>query len=292
MQREELKKLLIEQIPENQLRSYIQAHDFPFSDGDLVKMAYSLAADCEMRTQLLNECASTLSDTAREFALNILNYLDEIKALFHENSACVYELKIKETPNSYEERYLCGSYQTAREMAEWFCKEYSVTLTERSDISICKRRIISEPQHYAEDYIAEVQLDERLKEIKYFSGLDSDALYPADCHNNCDECDMLCLCNDVRYPCILHDGDIVRFRNGFQDGFGVVMFCSTSDTADSHYIIKLSENLRLIHPDEIFNAHLHLEPYRVTKINADALPEGLQGICEELIAHLKATGRL
>ena len=109
MQRDELKKLLIEQIPENQLRSYIQSHDFPFSDGDLVKMAYSLAADCEMRTQLLTECASILSDTAREFALNILNYLDEIKTLFHENGECVYELKIKETPNSYEERYLCSS---------------------------------------------------------------------------------------------------------------------------------------------------------------------------------------
>lgn len=291
MTRDRLKQRIVALVPEKELRSYIQEHDHPFSDGELVKMAYDLATTCEQRGELLGLCADVLGEAERAFAQSILQDIDRIKAVFHKSGSSVYELHIKETPHSYEERYLCSSYKSALDMIKWFCSEYHVTLTECSDIGVCRRRIISVPQQYGEDYIAEVQLDCDLNETMYYAADISAGIHQDNCGDDCSECTVLSLCRPVEYPRLLSDGDIVRFRNGFEFGYGVILHCGTADTTEEYYTVDLSAQVfREKRFDELFDAHMHFMPYNVSRISIEELPGELKAICGMLLTYLREHG--
>lgn len=65
----------------------------------------------------------------------------------------VYELRIKETPDPYEERYLCADHRTALGLIDKFYKHYDFTSENESTRYVIAKRMIYQPaDDFRDDY--------------------------------------------------------------------------------------------------------------------------------------------
>ncbi|MBR4308173.1 MAG: hypothetical protein IKT58_01120, partial [Oscillospiraceae bacterium] len=133
------------------MKTRLDEMGYIFTDSELLGIAFHYAPSFAERLRLMGllaEQCPTVSDHARKCIRWQEVCLERFKA-HGENE--IYELHIKDTPDAYEERYLCRSYEAALEMIDGFYKEYAFTPDPRASYTVEKRKILDVGQAFEED---------------------------------------------------------------------------------------------------------------------------------------------
>lgn len=138
------------------LRSYVTEHDHTFSNAALLSIAYHFAPNYDERLRLLRLLADHAPDVS-ELAAQCVRFQQECLERFCQRGENeVYELRIQDDPEAYEERYLCASYQTALDMIDGYYREYDF-ISEQDTVRyvITKRKVLQPTDAFQEDEVQE-----------------------------------------------------------------------------------------------------------------------------------------
>ncbi len=290
MKYQELQNIVIRLIKSNSLKEAIDKTNKTFKPIELVKIVFKYAESYDQRLNLLALIKTNINDDVlKKYITQLIEFQKEIHKKFIQNEEnCVYELHIKERPDSYDERYLCDSYSSAVKMIDLFYEEYDNDENELSKYRIEKRKIFSGLDKFDEDYVGFCILNFK-REIQEID-IDGVNSYANICDSFCsEECNILCINNvDIEFPRFAKNLDIVDYSdyNG-KKHYGVYLE-NTCDIKEEYYVIPLDCTAMKYHNFERdFYNHEHIETPFVENVNIDDIPEDMQEIYKEYIDYLK-----
>lgn len=290
MKYQELQNLVVRLIKSNSLKVAIQKTNKIFKPIELVKIVFNYAESYDQRLNLLSLIKTNINDVSlKKYIAQLIEVQKEIHKAFIQNKEnCVYELHIKESPDSYDERYLCDSYSSAVKMIDLFYEEYDNGENELSKYWIEKRKIFSSLDKFDEDYIGKCEINYK-REIQEID-IDDINSYGNICDVVCsDECNILCINNiDIEFPRFAEDLDIVEYSD--YDGkkhYGVYLE-NMCDVKEEYYVVPLDcTAMKYYDFERDFYNHKHIEAPFVEKVTIDNIPTNLQEIYEKYIEYLK-----
>ncbi len=207
---------IIDLLPSEDLKIKIKEVDYKFSDAELLQIIKLYARSYEERLTLYERFSTIASTDISNLAKALIDHQHKIFKRFTEDSeGFVYELHIKETPYSHDERYICSSYETSLECIDGFYKEYSsIDAHEREETryKIIKRKIFYHGSRFEEDEYAECVFGAGKKLLKI-----DDYEDPAECEDDisCSDCKHLCTHAyfELLFPCFAHNHDIIKYHD-------------------------------------------------------------------------------
>ena len=120
-----MKDTVLSLLPSHALREKIREVGYEFTEQELLFILYEYAPTFEERVTLLERFAETATPEIKKTVRLITAWQRRIFDAFRVlGEGEVYELHIKDTPDSYDETYLCGSYEAALAYIDLFYKEY------------------------------------------------------------------------------------------------------------------------------------------------------------------------
>ncbi len=290
MNKSDLKYKLLTLIPSIQLKEKIIKSKFDFSDSDMVKMINDLAGSFEEKVLLLYEASLLLEEKSSEFADNLLIEMKYSQEAFNTNDpTCVYELNIHYKYSHVEEKYLTVSFESAKNMLNFFAQKYPMLDDNNIEIKVVKRRVLSEPQE--NDFVAEARLSIRGTLLNYFTQKETESKEcPEQKDSSCDSCDSMCRFSHPLYPCMLKNGDVVtQIGKDKKIKYGMILFAENKELLREYYVVDL-ENKILTGGDlsNYFSAHIMISPAFLYKIHVSELPGKTKDLYMRLKARLKA----
>ena len=285
---------IIELLPSTELKAKIKETNYQFKENELLQIIYRYAPTFDIRLNLLGRFSNIASFDVAALAKAYIKFEQEKFSRFIKAPGnCVYELCIKDTPEAYEEKYLCSSYQAALVCIDRFYEEYAdidAKETEKSRYKIIKRKVFSENDTFEEDTYAECVLGANKTVLEV-----SDYRNPADCDSEilCSECKEICpyRCDDLSFPCFVHNYAVIKYRDykGLEH-FGVNICLEKCDgMAQELYVIPLDSSAICEHRfDAEFSAHEHIELPLVTLASLDDLDEEMRKDYFDFVSYLKS----
>ena len=203
----------------------------------------------------------------------------------------VYELHIKTTPESWEENYLCASYNSALGCIDKFYKHYAdinVKETEQTRYKILKRKVFSESDEFDDDAAAECVL-----------GPNKTVLEVSDYQNYFENfCEKKGICppnnDEVMYPCFAKDLALIKYADYEGKAHFGVCLCLASckkscGLTDFLYVLPLDgTTIRERRFDDVFYDHDHITMPEVTLASTDDLDETMRKNYYDFCAFWKA----
>ncbi len=287
----ELQNEIIGLLPSEELRKAIIERKTIFTDCELLKIVYDFAPDYETRLDLLARLRDDFSGETKKYTELLIRReticLEEFK---RSAEGVVLELHIKDHPDSYDERYVCGSYEAALKLIPLFYSEYECEPTDETIFRIEKRKIFTgeKDEPFSEDYLGDAVL---LPSLKLYSVAVQNCR-KENCINNevcdCGECTSVCLYNiEVEFPKIIEAGDVVKYRYGIEgqhERYGVVPYEEDPDTINEYYVIPLDcSDMRYHNFNTDFWDHEHIPAPLLRKVSLDELDEKMR---EDYIAFM------
>lgn len=282
---------IIELLPSADLKAKIKETNHQFKESELLEIIYIYAPTFDARLDLLGRFAEIASPDISALAKAYIEYEQETFARFIEApEGTVYELCIKETPDSYEEKYLCSSYHAALVCIDRFYEEYAdfSKETEQTRYKILKRKIFSESGEFHDDALAECVLgpNKTLLELSDYQNY---------FENFCEE-KGICPPNndDVMYPCFAKDIGLIKYADyeGIEH-FGITL-CGASckkncGLIDYLYVLPLDGTTIRDHRfDDDFYDHDHIALPKVTLASPDDLDETMRKNYLDFMAYWEA----
>ncbi len=136
---------IIELLPSVELKAKIKETNYQFNENELLQIIYRYAPSFDKRIDLLERFSNVAKSDVSALANVYIKYEKEKFLRFIEApDGFVYELLIKDTPEAYEEKYLCLSYQSALVCIDRFHERYAdvdLKETEKSRYRIIKRKV-------------------------------------------------------------------------------------------------------------------------------------------------------
>ena len=284
---------IIELLPSEDLKAKIRETGHHFSEGQLLQIIYEYAPSFEKRIELLERfarvAAPDISEQARVF---ISTQQNNFKNFVEKSEGFIYELHIKDTPDSYDERYLCASYEAALAFIDLFYEKYADIGTKETDESrymIVKRKIFSGSGKFEEDNYGECSLGPNKTLLKVD---DYENEFVCELHIPCSDCDKICPRReyDLLFPCFVCDRALIRYRgHGGEEHFGVSLCDGNNcdELADCLYVIPLDSNAVSYHDFENdFNAHVHVELPLAETASIEDLDETMRNDYLEYLKYL------
>lgn len=274
MELQKLQEILCDMFISEDLKNAIKAAGHTFSEEECLAIIYYYAKNYDERIALwtlLEKAAPSVGDHARLCIEHQFDMLDEMKKC---GEGEIYELHIKETPSSYDERYLCASFDDAMRAIDEFYKIYNFAEeTEKTRYSIIKRKIYdSRSCKFDEDYIGECTFGPGKVILDIYTGSRSEYKNCGDC----DECENICAGHtEVIFPNFVERFSPVRFYDAEGEvKYGIAPLRQEKYTSE-YYIIVLD---MIIRPDTdmgnyCFCSHEHILPPYVEKITTDEMAE-------------------
>jgi len=274
---------IIELLPSNDLKAEIHRTDYKFTDGQLLQIIYKYAPTFDERIGLMEDFAKQAEPDIAELAALFVADQKELLRKFKENDGSfVYELNIKDTPDSYCERYICASFEAALKCIDGYYEHYS--FAQETDQTICrvvKRKIFGVNSEFDDDNYAQCNL--RAKKV-IVSVRDNKRYGDCNLDKTCDACDQICIYRQdaLTFPCFIKHLDIVRYQTtysndgfGLKDCFAACLFPETCCFDDCDlYAIKLDSYAITQHKfDEIHNCHSHPELPVCDVVSPESLDE-------------------
>ena len=273
---------IIELLPSVDLKAKIKDTNHQFTEDELLQIIYRYAPTFELRLSLLERFSEIAAPTVSVLAKAYIEYeQNNYNRFIAAPEGFVYELSIKETPDSYEEKYLCSSYNAALVCIDRFYEEYAdfSKETEKTRYKILKRKIFSENDKFDEDDYGVCVLGSNKTVLEV-----SDYENPADCELDtmCSECKEICprRCDDVCFPCFAHNHAIIKYCDyEGKDCFGVNLCLGNEcdGMATEFYVIPLdSSTIRDHRFADDFYDHQHIELPLATLATPDDLDETMK----------------
>lgn len=284
-----LQEQIVQLIPSESLKHAIKETGYQLSDIALLATVFNCAPDFDSRINLIQSIQNSFTGEIKAYAARLISVQRQMREAFTRSEpAAVFELHIKETPDAYDETYLCGSFEVAMKMIPLFYQEYDRSETSLSRYRIVKRRVFSGSggEVFAEDHLGEAVI---LPGAILYS-IEMEGYRAEDCDGLCLECNRYSIfCNDIPYPCFTEDGDVVEYQQ--YDGskkYGVVHQWSSEPTGD-YYIIPLDgERIRYHDFANACYSHEHIAAYFVEKASPNVLPDKMK---EDYLAYLEYINR-
>lgn len=275
---------IIELLPSVDLKERLKSTNHQFKESELLQIIYRYAPTFDTRIDMLERFICIASPEVSALAkMYIEHEKEKIKRFIESSEEFVYELHIKVTPRSYEEKYLCSSYNAALVCIDRFYEQYAdidTKETEKSRYKILKRKIFSEDDKFEEDTYGECVLGPKKIVLEVPSYDDP----PECCLDNimCSECKELCLlrCDELIFPCFASNHAILKYRDyEGNDCFGVNICCwhECNGVDSEFYVIPLDATVIREHHFndvmDVFDAHQHIEFPLATLATPDDLDE-------------------
>ncbi len=283
-----LQDCVVNLIPSNDLRNAIQEKEYILSDIALLATVYHCAPDFASRIEYLQMLEATFAGEIKAYTSRIIETQQQmLNAFLKDEFGVVYELHIKETPDAYDETYLCSSIDAAMKMIPLFYQEYDSKENASSRYHIVKRRVFSakEGEEFSEDYLGDAVL---LPDRVIYS-VDVDGFCAEDCDGLCLDCERYCIHNlDIPFPCFTNHSDAVKYReyNG-SAGFGVVLQWDDAPTNECYIIPLNCEQVRYHDFANAHYAHAHIPSVFVEKISPDSLSDDMRKNYLAYVAYLE-----
>ena len=268
-----LREEILSVIPSESLKRRLKEPDYCPSEQDLLVIAFNYAPDYDTRLRLLEGLEQTTSGTVREYTARVLEMQRRILADFCKPAKdAVFELHIKDTPDAWDERYLCRTYESAVGCIALFYKEYEGVSgeTEASRYRIVKRRIRSEGEPFAEDALGEMIL------------LPGQRIYSVDLHDEAyhfrDGDGVTVDPWEALFPNYIGHGDAVKCMDPpTGKNFYGVAYRFDEAMIDSCYVLPLTDRtLNEADLEHLHDGHEHVLMPLVEQIDASELPEALR----------------
>ena len=270
---------IIRLLPSDDLKEKIKATNYQFTESELLQIIYNYAPTFYEKLSMLEQFSAIASPDVAALAKVYIEYeQNNYNRFMSEDTGFIYELHIKETPDSHDECYICASYKAALVCIDRFYEEYAdvnTKETEKSRYRIIKRKVFSENDTFEEDAYAECVLGANKTVLEV-----SDYRNPTDCDSEimCSECKKICpcRCDDLSFPCFVHNYAVIKYKdyNGHEH-FGVNICLEKCDgMAQELYVIPLdSSEIREHRFDADFFDHEHIELPLATLASPDDLDE-------------------
>ena len=269
---------IIELLPSQGLKSKIRETGYRFSEKELLYIIYGYAPSFEKRIEMLERFAKNATPEGTKYALWVCETERKNFGEFCKSSPdVVYELHIKETPHSCDEKYLCDSYETALSVIDMHFAEYeSAKETEDTRYTIEKKQVFSRKagQDFTDDILMDCELcaGKVIKEVNNWSNR-----CPADCDGECGECEVAYppSYTSILFPRFIYDRDIVRYTkyNG-EVACGIHLKSESDDETSDYCVVSFDSDMIYYHDyDMDFLDHTHIDAPFIEKISEDEITE-------------------
>lgn len=271
----QMQKDIVAILKSNTLKQEIERSMHVFSEAELLAVANCFARTYEERIQLFKMIEENASSGISGWARACIEWQKKMLALFKEpEENVVFELHINETPNSYDERYLCSTFETAVNSIQKFYGKYKCTETMAARYLIEKRRIMTGAplEVFDEDCLGECCL---LPGGVIQSVCVYDFGHEKPCCGLCSDCKDRCAdCYPVCFPRFLENKALVRYeKNDGSVRYGIHFAWNNKEPDDNIYIIPLDTDIMRYHNfGSAHDTHEHIDDPFVEKICADELP--------------------
>lgn len=274
---EQLCARIIDLIPSESLKSKMRELGFRLSDKDLLSLAFQYAPDYETRLRLLTLLEKDLNGPLKDYAARLLRVQRRMLEDFRKSDAgTVFELYIQETPDAYEEKYLCASCADALAMIPLFYQAYEGKEQPCSRYTVKKRRVLSASAGFAEDELGVMELlpGPKLASVELFAFNHA----AEDCDGSCLDCERCCVHRwDTVFPCFVGHGDAVKYTEGSGKTHFGIAFSQKDAPTEAVYVIPLdSDEVRLHDFENVHRCHTHVLSPLAERIDAAELPEPLR----------------
>ena len=150
---------IINLLPSADLKAKIKETGHQFTESELLQIIYNYAPTFDEKLSMLEQFSKIASSDVSALAKAYIEYEhNNFNEFIEQSPRFVYELHIKETPDSHDECYICASYNAALLCIDRFYEEYSdigASETEKTKYRIIKRKIFFESDKFEEDTYAE-----------------------------------------------------------------------------------------------------------------------------------------
>ena len=274
---DELQSRIVSLIPSTSLKNQIRLINHRLSDADLLSTAYRYAADYDARVELLQMLEQQFTGDLRDYTSKLIHVQRQMLVVFLKpEDNTVYELHIKDTPDAYDERYLCKSFDAAIRIIPLFFQEYDCEENSLTRYTIVKRRVLSEEADFSDDELGELVMlaGMRVYSVNMWS-FDHQA---EECAGQCLNCNSPCAdCHETIFPQFIQHGDAVKFYDlSGKESYGIVLAFNNLPCSE-YYVIPLDSDAVRYHDfDNIHDAHQHIPAPLTERIEEAALPEEIR----------------
>ena len=274
---DELQSRIVSLIPSTSLKNQIRLINHRLSDADLLSTAYRYAADYDARVELLQMLEQQLTGDLRDYTSKLIHVQRQMLEVFLKpEDNTVYELHIKDTPDAYDERYLCKSFDAAIRIIPLFFQEYDCEENSLTRYTIVKRRVLSEEADFSDDELGELVMlaGMRVYSVNMWS-FDHQA---EECAGQCLNCNSPCAdCHETIFPQFIQHGDAVKFYDlSGKESYGIALAFNNLPCSE-YYVIPLDSDAVRYHDfDNIHDAHQHIPAPLTERIEEAALPEEIR----------------
>ena len=288
-----LQSRIVSLIPSTSLKKQIKMTNYRLSDADMLSTAYRYAKDYDMRIELLQMLEQHFSGELRDYTSRLIQVQRQMLDSFLEPEYnAVYELHIKDTPDAYDERYLCKSFDAALRIIPLFFKEYNCEENALSRYTIVKRRILSEEADFSEDELGELEMlpGRRVYSVSMWS-FDHQA---EACSGQCFECNRPCVvCQETVFPHFIQHGDAVKFCDSSgKESYGIAFSLNDLPCSDCYVIPLDSDAVRYHDFANIHNSHQHIPAPLTERIEEEAIPEKMRADYKACLQYILEKGLL
>ena len=274
---DELQSRIVSLIPSTSLKNQIRLINHRLSDADLLSTAYRYAADYDTRVELLQMLEQQFTGDLRDYTSKLIHVQRQMLEVFLKpEDNTVYELHIKDTPDAYDERYLCKSFDAAIRIIPLFFQEYDCEENSLTRYTIVKRRVLSEEADFSDDELGELVMlaGMRVYSVNMWS-FDHQA---EECAGQCLNCKSPCAdCHETIFPQFIQHGDAVKFYDlSGKESYGIALAFNNLPCSE-YYVIPLDSDAVRYHDfDNIHDAHQHIPAPLTERIEEAALPEEIR----------------
>lgn len=274
---DELQSRIVSLIPSTSLKNQIRLINHRLSDADLLSTAYRYAADYDARVELLQMLEQQFTGDLRDYTSKLIHVQRQMLEVFLKpEDNTVYELHIKDTPDAYDERYLCKSFDAAICIIPLFFQEYDCEENSLTRYTIVKRRVLSEEADFSDDELGELVMlaGMRVYSVNMWS-FDHQA---EECAGQCLNCNSPCAdCHETIFPQFIQHGDAVKFYDlSGKESYGIALAFNNLPCSE-YYVIPLDSDAVRYHDfDNIHDAHQHIPAPLTERIEEAALPEEIR----------------
>lgn len=274
---DELQSRIVSLIPSTSLKNQIRLINHRLSDADLLSTAYRYAADYDARVELLQMLEQQFTGDLRDYTSKLIHVQRQMLEVFLKpEDNTVYELHIKDTPDAYDERYLCKSFDAAIRIIPLFFQEYDCEENSLTRYTIVKRRVLSEEADFSDDELGELVMlaGMRVYSVNMWS-FDHQA---EECAGQCLNCNSPCAdCHETIFPQFIQHGDAVKFYDlSGKESYGIALAFNNLPCSE-YYVIPLDSDAVRYHDfDNIHDAHQHIPVPLTERIEEATLPEEIR----------------
>jgi len=290
---------IIALLPSADLKAKIKEVNHQFKEEELLQIIRLYAPDFDSRLSLLERYAQIASPLVADLAsAYVAEEKESFKHFSEPTEGCIYELRIQETPDSFDERYLCDTFDGALACIDRFYMEYAEVDAKETDLTryqIYKRKIFSKKELIGSensDLLAEegygicvLGKNKTVLEVSDYSKDFGDAIKEGDEKKDIE-------LEDPRFPCFVpHRGLIKYSEYGGKEHYGVHLCWRKEDPrdglADDYYVIPLDSFAICEHRfEEHFNAHTHIAAPLITLAKEEDLDEIMRKNYQNFLAFL------